>query len=184
MKLIKFLIIISIFSFTLFSCTDLEEQQSAEPVNTKLVPDQESWSATITITNNANRVAEVWAGYIAFYKETNETFLRDSIHIDFYNREGQHNSILIADSGIVYNSTNNLEAMGNVVVNSDSGVVLETSKLRWDNKIQKIVSEVPVKFTTATDTVFGDSFISDATLTNYEIENARGYTKRKLPTRK
>jgi len=168
----------------LVGCSKVDENQPTKNSQTIDVPDQESWQSVITITKDGKRVAEVWAGYIALYNEKQITLLKDSIHIDFFDREGKHNSILTADSGIVYNKTNNLVAEGNVVVISDSGIVLETEQLRWDNKKQKIVSDVPVRFTTATDTLIGDSFISDPDLRNYEIRNARGYSRRNILIKK
>ncbi|OPX34915.1 LPS export ABC transporter periplasmic protein LptC [candidate division KSB1 bacterium 4484_188] len=104
--------------------------------------------------------------------------------MDFYDKDGRHNSVLTADSGLVHNETNNLEAEGNVQVVSDSGIVLQTSKLNWDNKKQKIISEVPVRFTTREDTLIGDSFISGPGLKNYEIRNARGYSRRRIPVKR
>ncbi len=145
------------------------------------VPDQESWQSTIIITRDGQKVAEVWAGRILYFKQRNETLLKDSIHVDFFDSEGKHNSVLTAQEGRVDNATNNLEAMGHVVVVSDSGIVLQTDTLRWDNRRQKIISEVPVIFTTATDTIIGDAFISDPDLKNYEIKNPRGYSRRKVP---
>ncbi len=148
------------------------------------VPDQETWASTIIITRDGHKVAKVWAGYIAYFKDKEQTFLKDSIHVDFYDAEGNHNSVLTAREGIVYNTTNNLEARGNVVVVSDSGVVLQTEVLRWDNKKSKIISDEPVVFTTATDTIVGDAFISDPDLKNYEIRNPRGYSRRTIPLKK
>jgi hypothetical protein len=84
----------------------------------------------------------------------------------------------------VFSQTNNLIAYGEVQVVSDSGVVLETQELRWDNEKQKIISEVAVRFSTQTDTLLGDSFISDPDLTDYEIKNARGYSRRIIPMEK
>ncbi len=168
----------------LAGCSKVDENQPTGSKAAADVPDQESWQSVITITNDGKRVAEVWAGYIALYNEKQITLLKDSIHIDFYDREGKHNSVLTADSGIVYNKTNDLVAEGHVVVISDSGIVLQTEQLRWDNRKQKIISDVPVRFTTATDTLMGDSFISDPDLRNYEIRNARGYSRRNIPIKK
>lgn len=148
------------------------------------LPDQESWQSTIIITREGKLMAEVWAGHVANYNKKNQTVLKDSVHVDFYDREGKHNSVLTSREGMVDNRTRNLTAIGNVVVVSDSGVVLETEKLMWDNLKQKIISDVAVKFTTLTDTLLGDSFISDPDLANYEIHNARGYSKRTLKMEK
>lgn len=183
----RFFLVGSILFFLLLLLVQCSSpQQEGATGETKKIdfPDQESWESTVTITQEGRKVAEVWAGYIALYNKKNITVLKDSIHIDFFNREGKHMSVLTADSGIVYNRTNDLEARGHVVVVSDSGVVLETEVLRWDNRKQKIISEVPVRFTTAEDTLIGDSFVSDPDLKNYELRNARGYSRRKIPMEK
>ena len=46
-----------------------------------------------------------------------------------------------------------------------------------------LTADEGIVFNTATDTLMGDSFVSDADLRNYEIKNARGYSHRdfKLP---
>ncbi len=167
----------------LFSCGSEDEGAPQLIKQATPTPDQESWKSQVVITDNGRRVAEIWAGYIAVFNQENRTLLRDSIHVDFYNSLGKHKSVLTADEGIVFNTTNDLLAKGHVVVTSDSGVVLKTTELTWKHKIQKIISKVPVVFTTATDTLMGDSFVSDADLRNYEIKNARGYSHRdfKLP---
>jgi LPS export ABC transporter protein LptC len=183
MKIIFQLFLLFLIYFSL-SCTSLEEQTAAGSLDPEIIPDQESWKSTITITQDGKKFAEIWAGYIAFYNQQGKTFLKDSIHGDFFDRDGSHNSVLTADSGFVFNQTNNLVAYGEVVVVSDSGIVLETRELRWDNEKQKIISDVPVRFTTEDDTLVGDSFISDPDLSNYEIRNARGYSRRTIPLEK
>ena len=52
-----------------------------------------------------------------------------------------HSSVLTSRTGKVDESTDNLEADGNVVVVWDSGVVVETEKLFWDNRRQLIHSD-------------------------------------------
>lgn len=164
----------------LVGCTKIEDEQPTNTVKNPNSPDQELWESVILITKDARKVAEVWAGYIAFYQKKKSAVLSDSIHVDFYDADGHHNSVLTADSGTVDNETSNLIATGKVVVVSDSGVVLKTEILKWDNDKQKIISEVPVQFTTGEDTLIGNYFISDPDLRNYEIRNARGYSQRKI----
>jgi LPS export ABC transporter protein LptC len=181
---IKISQIMLLSAMLLFSCTKIEEEQSTSSLDQARIPDQESWKSVITMTKDGKKFAEVWAGYIAFYNEQGKTFLRDSIHADFFDKNGIHNSTLTADSGIVFNQSNNLVAFGEVKVVSDSGVVLETRELRWDNEKQKIITEVEVRFSTQIDTLLGDSFTSDPDLTKYEIKNARGYSRRIIPLEK
>jgi LPS export ABC transporter protein LptC len=180
----RILILLLILLSLLFGCSKLEEDQPTNTPNKSTYPDQELWKSKISITNEGRRIANVWAGYIAVYSEKKIADLKDSIHVDFYDREGKHNSVLTADSGVVYSETNDLNAMGHVVVVSDSGIILQSDQLSWDNQRQKIVSDVPVRFTTSEDTLIGDSFVSDPDLKNYEIRNARGYSRRKIPMQK
>jgi LPS export ABC transporter protein LptC len=173
----------------LAACSSQQEETTTAGTNntateTEKLPDQESWESTIIITKDGLRMAEVWAGYIANYNKRNEAILKDSVHVDFYNQDGNHNSVLTSREGVVDNNTHNLTAIGNVIVVSDSGIVLETEELMWDNRKQKIISEVAVKFTTLIDTLIGDSFISDPDLANYEISNARGYSRRQIQVKK
>lgn len=183
MRLMTITLVLSAL-FTFWACSIPSEEPSSPKSDLEELPDQESWHSTIIITRDGRRMAEVWAGYIATYDKKIETILKDSVHVDFYDQEGQHNSVLTAEEGTVYNQNNNLVATGNVVVVSDSGVVLETEELKWDNQRQQIISEVPVIFTTETEKLIGDSFISDPNLQNYEIKNARGYTQRVIPLEK
>ena len=166
------------------SCSDLSsdgEEAVAPSDKGQELPDQESWGTIINISQDGRKVAEIWAGYVANFHRQNQTQLKDSVHADFYDRNGNHSSVLTADEGTVENQSRNLIARGNVVVVSDSGVVLRTQMLIWNHTRQKIISEVPVVFTNGSDTLYGDSFISNPDLSNYEIRNAKGRTKRLVP---
>ena len=169
----------------LFSCSDLSSDQAEMAVpqgeDKKELPEQESWGTIINISKEGRKVAEIWAGYVANYNRRNETVLKDSVHADFFDKDGNHSSVLTANEGTVENQSRNLVARGNVIVVSDSGVVLKTEILNWDHARQKITSEVPVVFTSEDDTLYGDSFISNPDLTDYEITNARGSSKRLVP---
>ncbi len=183
----RFFMIFALACLILAACSRSEPETSG-PENTSESPvespAQESWESTIVVSKGGRRVAKIWAGYIAVYTNKNETFLKDSLHVDFYDHTGKHKSVLTSREGVVDNNTENLKAIGHVIVVSDSGIVLETEELIWDNQKQKIISELPVKFTTETDTVTGSSFISEPDLSNYEIRGARGYSKRMIPLEK
>lgn len=144
-------------------------------------PDQESWDATIYITRQGKVAGFLKAGHIEKYSQKNITLLKDSLKVDFYNEQGQHTSILTSEGGKVFDLSNDMIAFGNVVVISDSGLTLFTDTLKWDNERQKIISEIPIKITTEEgDTLFGDSFISDANLKNREIVNPRGKSSKSI----
>ena len=166
-----FSIVIVIF---LFSCVT-EDKETSLPNNAADYPDQESWDAIILITKEAHTVGHLKAGKIEKYSKKNITLLKEHIKIDFYNEEGQHTSVLTSEGGKVFDNNQDMLAYGNVVVVSDSGMTLYTDTLKWDNKKQKIISDVPIMITTDEgDTLYGDSFISDPNLRNREIVNPHG----------
>jgi LPS export ABC transporter protein LptC len=152
-----------------------DEKDTSLPNTTEEYPDQESWDATILITKEANTIGHLKAGKIEKYTKKNITLLKENIKIDFYNNEGQHTSVLTSEGGKVFDYNQDMLAYGNVIVISDSGMTLYTDTLKWDNKKQKIISEVPIMITTEEgDTLYGDSFMSDPNLHNREIINPHG----------
>ncbi len=157
-----------------------ESEETVESNTNELLPDQESWDANLVITNEGRKVGVVRAAHIEKYNSKNLTLISDGLKVDFFNNEGQHTSVLTSEGGKVNDNDQNMTAYGNVVVVSDSGMTLYTDTLIWNNDTQKIISHIPVKIISEGDTLYGDSFISDANLENYEITNSRGSTNRVL----
>jgi len=93
---------------------------------------------------------------------------------------GNENVTIVADSGSIDEKQRDIRAVGNVVVTSQDGLRLETDILQWDNRRQRIFTEDPVCFTTATDTLFGIGFVSNRNLTNWEIGTPTGRSYRQL----
>ncbi len=170
--------IIIIFTVLFLGC---KEQEVYDNVN-RIVdgPDQESFDAEIILTKEGKPMAKVWTKHLLAYDKRKEIYLQDSVKVDFFDKNGKHNSVLTAGEGVVYNKTGDLTAMHNVVVISDSGVTLLTERLHWINDRQKLISDTTVTFITELDTVWGDYFESDPDLKNYIIKNTRGVSKRKL----
>jgi len=105
----------------------------------------------------------------------------DNVLVDFYDEMGNHTSQLTSDKGRLNESSNNVEAFGNVVVVSDSGITLQTEKIWWDNATEKVVSDQFVTITTAEqDTLYGVGFESDQNLSNWIIKEVRGKTQKSL----
>ena len=156
-----------------FGCTNLEDNDSADVTQTDY-PDSESWNAQMSFTKHGKRRAVLTAGYVAKYTKQQITVLKQDIRVDFFDDEGNLKSFLTAQEGKVFDNTKDMLATGNVIVISRNGTHLYSEELHWLNATERIVSRVPVKITTETDTLFGDSFSSDPDLINYEITNTRG----------
>ncbi len=166
-KYIPFLLLV-----LFFGCEE-KLKPTVVPVTGKL-PDQESWNSTIVFSDSGQTRGVLKAGHLLVFNNENKTYLGDSIRVDFYNDEGEHTSYLTADSGIVDNQTNNLEAIGNVYAHSDSGTSLWTQRLFWNDKTQKVTSSVFVRIVSAEETLEGIGFQSDRDLSNYRIFNVSG----------
>ena len=141
------------------------------------LPTQESWNSTVTFTDSGVVKAVLKAGHISQYEGSKETSLDKGVHVDFFDEHGVHSSVLTSETGKVDETTNNLEAIGNVVVVSDSGVVVETEKLFWDNQRQLIHSEEFVTITSPKENLQGHGFESDQNLKNYKIFRVTGTAK-------
>jgi hypothetical protein len=98
-----------ILLLSLFACSKQEKPAVLGKSETDL-PDQESWGNTFEVTVENKPRAVIWSGYYAKYGKKREVFFADSIHIDFYNEEGIHQSELFADSGKVFENTNDIHA--------------------------------------------------------------------------
>ncbi|MGH7493417.1 MAG: LPS export ABC transporter periplasmic protein LptC [bacterium] len=149
--------------------------------NTVEGPDQEGWNSTITVTSNGRVTALVKYRRMEKFSKKRRVFFKDSVAVDFYNQQGQHSSKLTADGGVLYEETNDVVALGNVVVVSDSGVTLRSDSLRWDSRRQKVLTEAFVTITRANgETLRGLGFESDPNLKHLSIKKASGLTPRRL----
>jgi LPS export ABC transporter protein LptC len=146
-------------------------------VSSATLPTQESWNTTITFTDSGIVKAILKAGHLSAFEASKQTILDNGVHLDFFDEAGNHSSVLTSLTGKVDESTNNLEAIGNVVVVSDSGVVVETEKLFWDNARQLIHSNDFVKITSPKEKLQGHGFESDQNLKNYKIFRVTGTAK-------
>jgi LPS export ABC transporter protein LptC len=138
------------------------------------IPDQESWSSTVRFSDSARVKAILWAGHIAVYSQQKSTLLSDSIHVDFFNEQEVHTSVLTARRGKVNEQTEDFEAHDNVVVVSDSGTILRTDSLFWDNAERKIHTDAFVDIVSPTEHIMGHGMVSDQSLRNYRIFKVTG----------
>ena len=143
----------------------------------KNFPDQESWNSTIVFTDSGVTKGILKAGHAVVFNNQNKTYLGDSVRVDFFDEDGKHTSYITSDSGVVDDQTNDLEAIRNVYAHNDSGTSLWTQRLFWNNKMQKVTSDVFVKIVSPSETIQGVGFQSDRDLRNYTIFNVSGESK-------
>lgn len=145
-------------------------------------PDQEGWNSTVISSRNGVVNATIHYGHMQQFKKKKMVEFEQGVQVDFFNEQGLHTSKLTADSGRLNEATNDIEAIGNVIVVSDTGITLTTERLRWDSNIEKIVSNDFVTIVTAEqDTFYGQGFESDQNLQNWRIIAFSGKAGRGLP---
>ncbi|HMK38679.1 MAG TPA: LPS export ABC transporter periplasmic protein LptC [Bacteroidota bacterium] len=145
-------------------------QQVADPS----LPSQESWRSTVYFTDSARIKAVLWAGHIADFQNLRITLLDDSVHVDFFDGQGRHTSLLTARRGKVNDATQDFVAYDDVVVVSDSGSTMKTDSLVWTNADRTIHTNAFVDITSPAEHIMGQGLVSDQDLKNYRIFRVTG----------
>lgn len=78
--------------------------------------------------------------------EKGDTIVIYQFILKFYKNDGTVASILRADSGYISKETNDLKALGNVIVVSNDSTTLWTDELNWIEEKQKIETESFIKY--------------------------------------
>jgi len=166
-----------VFAFTI-ACKSDNQQAVAPPGE---VPDQQGWNSKMTATINGRVSAIIQYGHMERYANQRVVRFDGGVEVDFYNAEGKHSSNVKSKRGTLYEPNNDVEAIENVIVVSDSGMTLRSERLRWDQQRQKILTNDFVVITTAErDTLWGHGFESDQSLKNWSILRPTGVTEKKL----
>lgn len=173
------LIITLLLVLVMAGCEEKVRPSVLSGVSSTQLPSQESWNSTITFTDSGIVKAIVNAGHIFAYDNSRITFMDSGVVVDFFDETGAHTSKLTSNKGSVDEGTSNLEAIGNVIVTSDSGTVVRTEKMFWTNSTQLIHSPEFVHITSPTEDLKGTGFESDHNLRNYRIFKVTGTAERK-----
>jgi len=163
MKLIS--AILAVLLLTL-SCS---QDQTGTTVQPEGMPDQILENSVIIFTVNGIKSTVVKAKYIEKYLAQDLTKAAE-LYVDFFDSEGKHTSVLVADSGDIQERKQLMEVRGQVVVTTDKGVKLETKRLRWDPNTAKIITDDFVKITRGQDVVTGYGMESDQELKRIKIK--------------
>ena len=105
--------------------------------------------------------------YMEFRKGIKVASFNDSTHVQ--------ESDLVADYAKYLESQQLWEARGNVVATNAKGQRLETEQLFWDEKADRIYSNVESTMYDGEDISVGDGFETDSKFEDYRIRNPRGH---------
>jgi LPS export ABC transporter protein LptC len=155
--------------FTLLLISACGKEESKAPAISGNVPDQVMENSTITFSEEGIRSAVIWAKYVEVYERLDLKKAKQ-VRVDFYDREGKHTSVLVADSGMIQERKRKFEALGNVVVTTDEGIKLVTQSLRWDPEKAKIVTDDFVTITKDQNVITGYGLEADQQLKHFIIK--------------
>ena len=173
MPIISVLFLVFFSSCTRDTVQDLSSREG--------MPDQESWGVIIILTDEGTIRAKVRSGHLEKYNEKEFVMLDSSVTVDFFDRKEQHTSVLTSEKAEINQASNDMEAMGNVVAVSDSGITLYSESLPWNSKEEKLRTKDNIMVTTLeTDTLYGAGFESDSDLKNWKILSPSGVTGREF----
>jgi LPS export ABC transporter protein LptC len=163
--------------FLFSGCEEKVQPSVLSTVDSRTLPQQESWNSTIVVSDSGHVTAIILAGYIRMFETDRKTQMSEGIRVRFFNPQGIQTSVLTSDEGTVDESTNNLEARKNVVVVSSDSSRMTTEQLFWDNQRQLIYTPAYVQITSAKDNLQGHGFESDQSLKNYRIFRVTGQSQ-------
>ena len=155
------------FSFLLLlpSCEEKIKPSILAAVDSRTMPQQESWNSTITVSDSGRIRAIIKAGNLRIYDSTQQTELRNGVYVRIFGT---------SDEGSVDENTNDLEAKKNVLVVSSDSSHLRSEHLFWSDKRQLIFTPDFVSITTPKEKLQGHGFESDQNLKHYRIFQVSG----------
>jgi LPS export ABC transporter protein LptC len=158
-------------------CEEKIQPSVLSSVDSRTLPQQESWNSTIVVSDSGRITAIILAGYIRVFESDRKTYMSQGVRVRFFNLQGIQTSVLTSDEGNVDETTNNLEARKNVIVVSSNSSCMKTEQLFWDNQRQLIYTPAYVQITTDKDKWQGHGFESDQSLKNYHIFRVTGQSQ-------
>lgn len=140
---------------------------------------QEAENVTINYTDSGMLKARITAPKLIGYKADNNEIVKmpKGIVANFYNDSGKIESYLTAENGISYQSKKITEVTRNVQVMNTKGERLNTEKLIWDQKRQKIYTDKFVRITTKDEVLTGEGMEAKQDFSNWHILQPRGKIK-------
>lgn len=159
--------LVTIIGLALAGCAgDEAERTPAE--RDRPLPDQVITGFSLTETTMGEKDWHMEADKAYIYEKRN-ILEAEAVEVTFFDKAGEVRSVLKADYGKLNRGSDDMEAIGNVVVTSADGVILETETLRWESELRKIISEDSVRIVREQDVLTGWGFRGDPDLGSFRI---------------
>jgi LPS export ABC transporter protein LptC len=168
--------ILSILITFFFSCAKNNIESLPSRVD---FPDQESWGVKILLTKEGRLRADISSGHLEKYNEKEFIILNESVEVKFFDKMDRVSSRIISKSAEVDQISNDMQAKGNVIAESDSGIILYSETLNYNSREERLYTKDSIMVTTLeADTLYGIGFESDSDLRNWHILEPSGVTNK------
>lgn len=157
----------------LFSCSG---GKKTKELNLQTMITQQSDTLTMVYTKNGVKEYRFWTPLMERYEFARDPYMefRRGINIITFDTLGADNSKLRADYAIFYEKRELWETRGNVVGESADGRKLFTQQLFWDQKTDKVYSNVDCKIVDGEDEFVGEGFESDSEFKDWLFRESEG----------
>lgn len=130
--------------------------------------DQLMFGIQTLLTDRGVLNARLEADTAFFFDENTRIELR-GVHLTFYTRTGERNSVLTSHEGTYNMRHARMEARGNVIVVSEDGRRLTSEQLRYDQTRDEISSDSAFVLTEPDRRLEGIGFTSDPNMNNVRV---------------
>ena len=165
-----------IFTVLFFSCNK-NEVASTDSIH-NFIDNEIKGDVRIEIFKKEKPSIFIDAGVLHQYNDGN-TLLFNGVIADLYNDDGNKASVVYSDSAIIFNKSDSVKAIGDVLIISVKGYELRTDKIILYNDLKLVKSDDDVSFTSNNDDwLYGKGFWSNFDMSNFEILKPKGELSR------
>jgi len=159
-------------------CVEIEsETELAEDEVRWGLPSQEFEDVTLVHSQAGEKHFQLTAPHLDRFDRKERALFYGGIEILFFD-DGQVSSELTSESGEVLRDGEELIAIGNVIVTTDTGTTILTPRLRWNRDTKMITNDTTVTIITDYDTLHGTGLIATDDLRMKRIINPTGVSHR------
>ena len=137
---------------------------------------EKATDVAISYTDSGILKAKIFSPLMERYPQKAEPYMemKKGVKGYFYNPNSEVESSLTADYGISYENRKIIEVRNNVKVKNTRNEELETEKLTWDQRSERIYTDNFIKIKTPDEILYGTGFESNQNFTRYRIKNLNG----------
>ena len=133
-------------------------------------PDSELTGARITLSDRGRVTAEILCRRIRSF-EARDSTMAYVVDVTSFDSTGNATGHVVADSGVIHETSGEFNLYGHVVLITESEAKLETDYLYWNSRTDQMETDAYVKITRGDDVITGWGLQADQGLDRVRILN-------------